>query len=234
MSRTAVHQIMSALAVALLLVACVPQEPESERKSLDELVAEVEAANAAAAAEADGHDHGGHDHGEDADGVGEEPSDDTTEPADAATAEATPVPSTGEPTPEPTIQSSGEPEGPVMEQHDDFDITVTLSATCVQQGGEMSIEVDTGEKNTGVVYLAYYAGGESGAPPPWGEGHGGNNGDLTDDDGRYDDTWVVSPTAPVGPARVEVMANRNTGEAQKSTAVVRFDVAEAGSGGCDR
>lgn len=117
-----------------------------------------------------------------------------------------------------------------MEQHDDFPITATLSATCVERGGEVTLTVEAGH-DTAVIYLAYYAGGENGAPPPYGDGHGGNDGDMTDGDAQYQDTWVVSPDAPVGPARVEVKAARH---GESSTAVVRFEVAGAGSGGCER
>lgn len=234
MSRTPVRQIVFAVAVALLLAACAPSN--AGRPSLDELRAQVQ--EGAPVADVDGHDHDDHDHGSEpakvGEGSAEQIEDAPVESTSDAVPEATSEPSrgsTGEPTSEPAgPQAADDPDGPVMEQSDDFPLTATLSPTCVEQGDEMTLTVEAGY-DTAVIYLAYYAGGENGAPPPYGDGHGGNDGDMTDGDARYQDTWVVSPAAPVGPARVEVQAGRS---GERSTAVVRFEVVAAGTGGCDR
>lgn len=235
MSRSPIHRFTCAVAVALLLAACAPQEPE--RQSLPDLLADAQEANAAAA---HGHDHSTHDHGGEAAEAADssvmapadDPGDTDREPAEPAASEP-PAEPPGDPSPMPgspgSEQPSAEAAGPTMEQYDDFPITVTLSSTCVEQGGELTVLVDAGRKHTGVVYIAIYHGEESGAPPPYGDGHGGNSGDMTDDDGFYEDTWVVSPDAPVGPARVEVMAGR---DGEKSTDLVRFEVLASGNQGC--
>ena len=82
--------------------------------------------------------------------------------------------------------------------------------------------------DTTVTYLAIYANGETGAPPPHGGGHGGNDGDMTDDE-VYEDTWMVSPGAPTGQARVQVVAGRDGGYASVQ---VPFLVADPTDGGC--
>lgn len=127
----------------------------------------------------------------------------------------------------PTPATSGT-ESPAAKfpSHSDFLLAASVEPGCVVAGGEITIEIDAGEK-AGVGYLAVYAGEEYGAPPPYGHGHGGNDGDMTDDDGRYQSTWRVSPGAPVGDARVEVMAARRDG---RSTTVVPFVVADPTTG----
>lgn len=141
-----------------------------------------------------------------------------------------PVP--GDLTSAPQSESAAEPTAsefpPEPPPHSDFPLEASLAKTCVLPGGEMTITVKAGRK-TGVGYHAIYAGGQGGAEPPYGEGHGGNGGDLTDENGRYRDTWVVSPTAPIGPARVDVVAGRDGGFA---TAVLRFVVADPADHGC--
>lgn len=217
------RKVVFTLVLVLLLAGCT--SPAPERQSLRDMMSQAQrAAEEAPASQDPSHDH-------DEDTGDPDPSPTATVPAGSDTDGGT----TGTPSPSPaaspTATAAPADEGPAMEQHNDFPITATLNSACVERGGQITLTVESGHENTGVVYLAYYAGGESGAPPPYGDGHGGNGGDMVDDDGRYEDTWVVSAGAPVGPARVEVMVGRPGGD--KSTAVVPFEVVDAGSGGCD-
>lgn len=222
------------LVLVLLLAGCAPN---AQRPSLSELLSEaqVTAAEAAESAREDGsgaasdHDHASHGHDDESNT--DEPNTDepnthepNTDEPDIGTAGTEPAPAS------PAPAASSAPGGPTLEQYSDFPIGVTLSPLCVEQGKEMKITVETGRRDSGVVYIAFYAGEESGGPPPYGDGHGGNSGDMSDSKGRYQDTWVVSPTAPVGQARAEVMAGQG---GMKSTALVRFEVVARGSGGCD-
>jgi hypothetical protein len=109
-----------------------------------------------------------------------------------------------------------------------FAFAAELSATCVRHGEQVTIEVRT-EPDASVAYHAVYAGEEGGAVPPFGEGHGGNGGDPADARGRYADTWVVGPDAPVGPARVDVVAAW-FGEMTRTE--LAFEVADRTTGVC--
>jgi hypothetical protein len=109
-----------------------------------------------------------------------------------------------------------------------FAFAAERSATCVRHGEQVTIEVRT-EPDASVAYHAVYAGEEGGAVPPFGEGHGGNGGDPADARGRYADTWVVGPDAPVGPARVDVVAAW-FGEMTRTE--LAFEVADRTTGVC--
>lgn len=82
--------------------------------------------------------------------------------------------------------------------------TASLEPACVAPGQSLTLTVNTGKPYAGLVYLAWYAGGKTGAPPPWGDGFGGNSGGPSDAAGLYSDTWVVRADAPVGKGRVDV------------------------------
>ena len=213
-------RFLVAITLAASLSACATQS--MERRSLDDLLASVEAAAADEASEDTEPDAG----------LSETPStpDDASSTGQPTGVEGTPQPSPAasdqSPSPEATPTSTTHDEPP--EQHSDFPMTASLDRDCVVPGGNVTIFIEAGE-NTGVGYHAVYAGGEGGADPPYGHGHGGNSGDLTDERGRYQDTWVVSPTAPIGPARVDVVAGRNGGF---STTVLNFEVADPTKGGC--
>jgi hypothetical protein len=84
-------------------------------------------------------------------------------------------------------------------------ITATIAPQCVRPGTPATIDVKTDPK-AGVGYEAIYAGGKTGAAPPFGNGMGGNAGGYADAKGHYSNTWVVSPQAPLGPAYVVVAA----------------------------
>lgn len=76
----------------------------------------------------------------------------------------------------------------------------------------MTIVVHVHLQNAAVAYLASYAHGKSGAPPPFGDGLGGNESGMTDSNGNYSAHWVVSPVTPIGPARVDVQVGSRYGQ----------------------
>jgi hypothetical protein len=79
-----------------------------------------------------------------------------------------------------------------------------------------------------VAYEAFYSDGGAGAAPPYGKGYGGNSWGQAGLDGTYTSTWVVSTTAPSGPARVDVDVGWNN---EWGFTHPRFAVADA-SGSC--
>lgn len=89
----------------------------------------------------------------------------------------------------------------------------------------MAIHVETSEP-TGVLYLAHYSDGESGAAKPIGAGYGGNGSGFTDPAGRFTDRWMVSDAAPLGPGWIQVVT---TSEQQEE---VDFTVSRPEGGGC--
>jgi hypothetical protein len=107
-------------------------------------------------------------------------------------------------------------------------IAASLKPACVQKGGKIALKVhmETSEKAS-VGYAAYYADGQSGAQAPYGKGYGGNESATTDENGNKTFTWVVSPTAPTGPAHVEIYGTADGNWGHKT---LPFKVAEVG--GC--
>ncbi len=79
-----------------------------------------------------------------------------------------------------------------------------VQPSCIRPGGKATLTVQTTPK-AGIAYHALYAGTKGGAPPPFGSGYGGNDKGFVNDDGRYVSSWIVSPEAPAGPARVDVI-----------------------------
>ena len=135
------------------------------------------------------------------------------EPADAT--------STSDPD---TRQSEGASSSP-------FEAEATVDPTCVVLGDVMRLTVMT-EPGVPVIYQAIYEGEEGGGPPPNGSGHGGNDGGYADDDGMYRDEWTVSATAPIGEARVDVIAVRTDGSGSTARVSVPFVVRSRLDGGC--
>lgn len=107
-------------------------------------------------------------------------------------------------------------------------ITAALSTACVRRGEQLVLTVET-QPWASVAFLAHYAGGDNGADPPWGQGHGGNDGGIVNETGRYEATWIVAMSAPIGPGHVEVTGGY--GE-QLGEATVPFEVVEAVGGTC--
>lgn len=216
-------RLASLMALVAVLVAGCARQSAPERRPLADVMASIQAEAS--------------EHVEASQALPDDPGDGAPEvaPSGNETSDAPARGANGAPDSAPTdqVSSAPEPASPathdaVPEQHSDFPMTASLDKDCVLPGGSLTIFVEAG-RNTGVGYHAVYAGGEGGAEPPYGHGHGGNGGDLTDDRGRYQDTWLVSPTAPIGPARVDVVAGRDGGF---STSVLHFDVADPSTGGC--
>ena len=81
----------------------------------------------------------------------------------------------------------------------------SLTPACVSRGGRIELEVST-EPSAAVAYNALYSDGYGGGAAPYGRGYGGNDKGFADkDSGTYVSAWVVSPDAPIGRARVDVI-----------------------------
>lgn len=87
----------------------------------------------------------------------------------------------------------------------ELEVEVAVAPVCVAPGNVVEIDVIT-QPGAPLAYQAVYAGSKSGAEPPLGEGYGGNDKGFASDDGTFSHRWVVRPDAPVGPARVDVIA----------------------------
>lgn len=151
---------------------------------------------------------------EDSDSSSNVPTEDVT----ASQAPASPSPSAG---------GTGSPP-PGRSSNSEFPLEASLDKTCVMRGDVMRISIVT-VPGSSVAYNAVYAGEEGGGNPPFGEGHGGNDGDLVDSEGRYSSSWVVGGSAPLGPARVDVVASDGNSIRQLE---LGFEVVGVASGGC--
>ena len=85
-----------------------------------------------------------------------------------------------------------------------FPLAGTITPACVRPGGRATIVVQTLSKSA-VAYDTYYSDGKTGGTPPFGDGLGGNASGLTDANGRYTSSWIVSPNAPPGAAYARVV-----------------------------
>jgi hypothetical protein len=112
--------------------------------------------------------------------------------------------SSAKPSPGRSPTANPSPSPPDFPWDSTLPVEATLSPVCVSPGGTMSIVVQT-RPGFAVAYNAEYAGTHGGAPPPYGSGYGGNDKGYANPDGVYRSTWVVSPQATVGPARVDVI-----------------------------
>lgn len=90
-------------------------------------------------------------------------------------------------------------------------VDATLSASCVMPGGLMTLRVNATPKSN-VAFVAVYSDNKSGAEPPGGAGYGGNDGGAVDESGYRTFTWAIAATAPLGPARVDVVAYLANGD----------------------
>lgn len=131
---------------------------------------------------------------------------------------------------DPSASEPAQPSGPETfnPYTSDVPVTASLSPTCTIPGGEFTVTIETRPEIV-VTYHAIYAGEEGGAAEPFGKGHGGNNAGYSDEQGRYTDTWVVSPDAPIGEGRVEVFAGD---EGKVGYVPVTFEIADPLAGGC--
>ena len=111
---------------------------------------------------------------------------------------------------------------------DEVDVAGVVEPACVRPGGTITLTVTT-DPQASVAYNAFYSDGSGGGPPPYGAGHGGNDGGLAGEQGRYADSWTVAATAPSGKASVEVIAGSN-GKFGKTS--VPFEVGDAATGQC--
>jgi len=101
-----------------------------------------------------------------------------------------------------------------------FDVSARFGSDCVRPGERQTITITT-LPTIGVVYHAQYSDGKNALDPGY---YGGNNGGVTDDEGRWTDSWVVGAGAPPGRVRVDVAAQGNDG---RGYTLVFFNVADA-------
>lgn len=102
-------------------------------------------------------------------------------------------------------------------------MTATVAPLCASPGDEMTLKV-TAPPEAGIVWQAVYSDDLGGADPPFGGGYGGNDKGYADEDGRYESSWTISPTAPAGAARVDVIGGHR---AKWGYEKPRFAVADA-------
>lgn len=84
-------------------------------------------------------------------------------------------------------------------------ITATLAHACVQPGHSQSLHVHSMPK-VPVIYDSFYSDGRDG-----GVYGGRGTNEQTDENGNYDATWTILPTAPLGKVRVDVAAAGKVG-----------------------
>jgi hypothetical protein len=126
-------------------------------------------------------------------------------------ATSTPDASSRSATPTASPKGSSAPSGPFV-----FPLSGTISPACVRPGQQATIVVQTLTKSA-VAFDTFYSDGRSGGNPPYGDGLGGNASGLTDENGRYTSTWLVSAAAPAGKAYARVVAGH--GDKTKETRV---------------
>jgi hypothetical protein len=85
-------------------------------------------------------------------------------------------------------------------------VSATVTPSCVRPGSSARLDVKTIPK-AGIAYLAQYSGNRSGGPPPLGDGLGGNDTGSADRHGTFSASWIVSPAAPEGAARADVIVS---------------------------
>jgi hypothetical protein len=80
----------------------------------------------------------------------------------------------------------------------------SVSPACVDRGGSVTLTVNT-EPKAAIGFQAVYSDGRGGGGAPFGAGYGGNDKGIASGRGTFNATWVVSPEAPVGAGRVDVV-----------------------------
>jgi hypothetical protein len=145
----------------------------------------------------------------------------TTTPTSAATPSST----GGETRSAGAPAAASSPSTTTLDVGNGLEIKATLASACVKPGGKQSITIDIGRPGA-VAYNSFYADGKSGGMENF---YGGNNGSSVDEKGTWTDTWVVGPTAPAGPVRVDVVAIDKT--YLRGHKVLEFAVAQV-SGRC--
>jgi hypothetical protein len=110
---------------------------------------------------------------------------------------------------------------------DTLKVSSSVGPVCVSPGESVELRV-TAPPEGALAYQAVYSDGQAGSAPPFGAGYGGNESGNADESGEYSSSWVVSPQAPPGRARVDVFVG-HAGE--WGYAKSRFAVADA-QGNC--
>ncbi len=105
-----------------------------------------------------------------------------------------------------------------------FAVSARFGSACVRPGERQTITITTLPEAV-VAYHAQYSDGKDALDPGY---YGGNSGGTTDARGVWTDSWVVSPAAPAGAVRVDVIGQSND---DRGYTLIFFDVADA-SGRC--
>lgn len=96
--------------------------------------------------------------------------------------------------------------------YSDFPVEIALEPDCVAPGETFTVTVDTVPRS-GVLYLAYFSDGKSGASEAWGGGgYGGNGGGYSDESGTFVESWTITEETPAGPGRLRVLTLADDGE----------------------
>ena len=106
-------------------------------------------------------------------------------------------------------------------------VSGSVRPECVIRGSAVVLSVHT-KPGAAIGYQAVYSDNGPGGPPPMGDGYGGNDKGFAAADGSFTSSWAVSPKAPSGPARVDVIVGFR---GKWGYAGVKFAVADA-SGTC--
>lgn len=104
----------------------------------------------------------------------------------------------------PTAEPSPNPYTMPFQTDPSVLVDAVLTPVCADNGTKMTLTVKTNPEAS-VGYQAIYSDNGGGGPAPYGSGYGGNGKGLADDQGRFKSSWVISPSAPDGYARVDVV-----------------------------
>lgn len=139
--------------------------------------------------------------GRDQVGPGSTPS---TQPTTSRSGKPAPPPASGARPTAAAVRTGPSPVALPWTPSPEVPVDARLSTSCFTRGGIVTLTVHTKPK-AGVGYIAVYSDNGTGAPKPTGNGYGGNAGGFSDGNGAYVSTFTVSPDAPLGPGRVDVI-----------------------------
>ena len=96
------------------------------------------------------------------------------------------------------------PVAPDFPYETTVDVTARVKKACTPRGEVIRLTVLAPE-GAAVAYQAVYSDSQGGAESPFGAGYGGNDKGMVGPTGTFTSSWVVSPSAPFGPGRVDVI-----------------------------
>ena len=96
------------------------------------------------------------------------------------------------------------PVAPEFPYETTVDVTANVEKACTPRGERIELTVLAPE-GAAVAYQAVYSDSQGGAQVPYGAGYGGNDKGMVGPTGIFTSSWVVSPSAPFGPGRIDVI-----------------------------